>query len=209
MYIRIKKGGSIMWRILVVSLALFLVLGISSLARAEDKVVFGFEKDNQGWEIPEWAVEQTDYVAKSVDVSKDFAKEGKSSLKVMVVFPGKTWTGALVEDFEYFDWTPYKAISADIYIPKEAPQGLKAKIILTVGENWKFVEMARSIPLIPGEWTTISANLMPGSEDWKKMVVDEAFRKDVRKVAIRVEANKKPEYSGPIYIDNIKLSATK
>jgi hypothetical protein len=182
-----------------------MVLALSVLARAEEKLLFSFEKDTQGWEIPEWALEQEDNAGKGVEVSKDFAKEGTQSLKFMTAFPGKVWTAAIVEDFEYFDWSPYKAISADIYIPKDAPVGLKAKIILTVGESWKFTEMARSVALVPGEWVTVTANLLPGSEDWKRTVVDDAFRKDVRKFAIRVESNKKPEYSGPIYIDNIRL----
>jgi len=194
-----------MKKILVLAVAVVTVLLVSGIARAEEKVLFSFEKDAQGWEIPEWALEQEDHVAKTVEVSKDFAKDGQQSLKVMAAFPGKSWSAAIVEDFEYFDWTPYKTVLADIYIPKEAPVGLKAKIILTVGENWKFTEMARSVQLVPGEWTTVSANLLPGSEDWKKTVVDDGFRKDVRKFAIRVESNKKPEYNGPIYIDNIRL----
>ena len=194
-----------MKKLLVFALAIGLIFGMSKMARAEEKVAFGFEKDTQGWEIPEWAMEQEDYVGKTVAVSKDFAKEGKQSLKLMAVFPGKVWTAAIVEDFEYFDWTLYKSVSVDVYIPKDAPIGLKAKIILTVGEGWKFTEMARSVSLVPGEWATISANLLPGSEDWKRTVVDDNFRKDVRKLAVRIESNKKPEYNGPIYIDNIRL----
>lgn len=198
-----------MRKLLFTALAIAFVFGFSSIAQAEDKVIFSFEKDTQGWEIPEWALEQEDHVAKSVESSKDVTKDGMGSLKVMTAFPGKTWTAALVEDFEYFDWTPYKSISTDIYIPKDAPSGLKGKIILTVGEGWKFIEMARSVALVPGEWITITANLLPGSEDWKRTVVDEEFRKDVRKIAIRVESNKKPEYTGPIYVDNVRLTYNK
>lgn len=194
-----------MRKILVAAFVLALVSGVSNLVQAEERVLFGFEKDAQGWEIPEWAMEQEDHVAKTIEASKDIAKEGKGSLKVTAAFPGKVWTAVLVEDFEYFDWTPYKVVSVDVYIPKETPVGLKAKLILTVGENWKFTEMARSVALIPGEWVTISANILPGSEDWKKTVVDDSFRKDVRKIAIRIESNKKPEYNGPIYIDNVRL----
>ena len=195
-----------MRKIVTIALAALTVIALSTAAKAEDKVIFSFEKDTQGWEVPEWALEQEDHVAKSMVESKDVAKEGKGSLKVAAVFPGKVWTAALIEDFEYFDWTPYKAVSVDIYIPKEAPTGLKGKIILTVGESWKFIEMARAVPLVPGEWTTISANLLPGSEDWKRVTVDENFRKDVRKLAVRVESNKKPEYSGAFYIDNVRLT---
>jgi len=189
---------------MLMAVAVF-VLALPAFAAAEDKLIFGFEKDAQGWEIPDWAMEQEDHVAKSVAASKDVAKEGKQSLKVMANFPGKVWTAALIEDFEYFDWTPYKAVSVDIYIPKEAPIGLKGKLILTVGENWKFTEMSKAVSLVPGEWVNVTANLMPGSEDWKRTVVDDNFRKDVRKVAARVESNKKPEYNGPIYIDDFKL----
>jgi len=194
-----------MKKLALVLTAAFVVCLFSVSAQAEEKVLFGFEKDAQGFEIPEWAMEQEDYVGKSIEVSKDTASEGKSSLKMMAAFPGKSWTAALVEDFEYFDWTPYREISADVYIPATAPVGLKAKIVLTAGENWKFIEMARSVQLVPGQWVTITGNLAPGSEDWKKTIVDENFRKDIRKLAIRVESNKKPEYSGPIYIDNVKL----
>ena len=198
-----------MKRLFVFLTAIALVGLIATGARAEEKVLFSFEKDPQGWEIPEWALEQQDHVAKSVEISKDVAKAGQNSLKVMANFPGKAWTAALVENFEYFDWTPYKEIDCDIYLPKEAPTGLKAKIIVTVGENWKFTEMSRSVPLTPGQWVTISANLLPGSEDWKKTVVDDEFRKDVRKIVIRVESNKQPVYNGPIYIDNIRVITAK
>ena len=195
-----------MKKLIVVAMAIAIVALFSAAAHAEDKVIFSFEKDTQGWEIPEWALEQEDHVAKSVESSADVAKDGTKSLKMTANFPGKMWTAALVEDFEYFDWTPYKEVSADVYIPKEAPAGLKAKLVLTVGENWKWTEMSRGIALIPGEWTTITANLLPGSEDWKKTVVDEEFRKDVRKIVVRVESNKKPEYEGPFYVDNIRLT---
>lgn len=195
-----------MKKILMLGMVALVACLFSISAHAEDKVLFGFEKDTQGFEIPEWAMEQEDYIAKNVAVSKDIAKEGSQSLKVDCVFPGKVWTAGLVEDFEYFDWTPYKAISVDIYIPKTAPVGLKAKMVLTVGESWKFTEMARSVQLVPGEWVTVSAGLIPGSEDWKKTIVDDNFRKDVRKLAIRVESNKKPEYTGPFYIDNVVLA---
>ncbi|MFH1552340.1 MAG: hypothetical protein ABID83_01705, partial [Candidatus Omnitrophota bacterium] len=70
--------------------------------------------------------------------------------------------------------------------------------------NWKFVEMSRSVPLIPGEWVTITANIEPGSYDWKRIVPDETFAGDVRKIAIRIESNNKPAYTGPIYIDNVR-----
>lgn len=188
----------------VVLLTMAVVLSLSTLCLAVGKVLFGFETGTQGWEIPEWALEQEDMVGKEITVAKDFASEGKNSLAMSVDFPGGKWNGAIAEVVEYFDWTPYGKISADVYLPKEAPAGLKAKIVLTVGENWKWTEMARTVALTPGQTTTITANLKSGSEDWKKTVVDENFRKDVRKLAVRVESNK-PAFKGKIYIDNVRL----
>jgi hypothetical protein len=171
-----------------------------------EKVLFSFEDGTQYWEMPDWAKEKTDHVAKSIEASKDYASHGASSLKVMADFPGKVWTAALVEYEEYLDWAPYKRVSCDIYVPASVPEGLKAKIILTVGEDWRFTEMSRVVFLMPGKWTTVSASLEPGSDDWKMMSIDDNFRKDVRKIAIRIESNKGPIYSGPIYIDNFRLS---
>ena len=48
-------------------------------------------------------------------------------------------------------------------------------------------------------------SLEDGSLDWKRAEVNEAFRQDIRKVVVRVESNKRPEYNGPIYIDNIRV----
>jgi len=177
----------------------------SGSAFSADKVLFTYEEDTEGWEIPDWAYEQGDYVGEDVDSSDDFAKHGESSLKLMVDFPGGRWNGAVAEVMEYFDWTPYSGISCDIYLPPSAPVGLRAKIILTVGENWKWTEMSRSMRLTPGEWTHISANLKPGSNDWRRTKPTDEFRADVRKIAVRIESNK-PAYKGPVYIDNIVLS---
>ncbi len=173
--------------------------------QGEATVLFGFESGLQGWEIPDWAYEKPDHVQKEIVSSPDVASEGKSSLKLQAEFPGGRWTGAITEIMQYFDWTDFSKIACDIYIPKDAPLGLTGKMILTVGDSWKWVEMSGSFALKPGEWVTISADLKPGSIDWRRVQVDEAFRADVRKVDVRVESNNKPTYTGPIYIDNIRV----
>lgn len=188
--------------VLVFATAIF---AASGNAFSADRVLFSFEEDTEGWEIPDWAYEQDDYVGEEISSCRGISNKGKSSLKFDVNFPGGRWNGAVVEIMEYFDWTPYSALSCDIYLPKDAPNGLKAKIILTVGDNWKWTEMSRSIRLKPGEWAHISANLKPGSADWRRTKPTDEFRADVRKIAIRIESNK-PAYKGPVYIDNIVLS---
>ncbi|MBD3426396.1 MAG: hypothetical protein GF409_04090 [Candidatus Omnitrophica bacterium] len=171
----------------------------------EQTVLFSFEDGLQGWEIPDWAYEKPDHVQKEISPSADFASEGAQSLKMDVEYPGGRWTGGIVEIMQYFDWTDYSKIACDIYLPKDAPLGLRAKMILTVGDSWKWVEMSRSFGLVPGQWVTLTADITPGSIDWRRIQVDESFRADIRKIDIRVESNNRPAYTGPIYIDNVRV----
>jgi len=191
---------------LVLLTMLTLILGLSTMALAEEKLLNGFEKDLGGWRIPDWTLENTDYVAAKAEISQDFASEGKSSLKITANFPGEKWTGAYVETQEYFDWTPYGKISVDVYLPEGTPMGLTGKFILTVGKDWQWTEMNRGIILEPGKWTTISADLSVGSTDWRRTTCTDAFRKDVRKIGVRIESIRRPVYQGPIYIDNLRLT---
>lgn len=169
------------------------------------KVVFGFEEKVPSWEVPDWCFEKEEYVTESVAISTKFAKEGLSSLELMASFPGARWTAAYVETQQFFDWTPYKSLSADVYLPQEAPFGLQAKFILTVGKDWTWMEMSSLVKLLPGEWATITASLIPGSTDWRGTQVTDEFRSDVRKLGIRIDSNTRPAYSGPIYIDNVRV----
>ena len=193
-----------MKRLTAVALVLVFVSMCSS-AFAADKALFSFENDLQGWGIPDWAYEKDDHVAEELDVSNKYASDGKSSLEILADFPGGCWSGAYIENVEYFDWTPYSTISVDIYIPTTAPNGLKGKVILTQGEDWAWREMNRSVDLEPGQWTTVTADIKAGSTDWKRVDPDDSFRQDIRKFGIRVESNLRPIYKGPIYIDNIVL----
>jgi len=190
------------WKILLLVAGLFL---IAQPGFCKEKLIFGFEENMPSWEIPDWCFEKNDHVGESIAISTKFAKEGKSALELMTNFSGGKWAGAYVEIQQFFDWVPYKAILADIFLPKDAPFGLQAKFILTAGEDWAWIEMSRLTKLIPGEWTTISASLVPASTDWRKTQITDAFRADVRKVGIRVESNIRPTYSGPVYIDNVRL----
>ena len=186
------------------------VLGLASGVSAQDAeplTVFDFEGSLQDWAIPDWAKEKPEDVGRVLSTSQEVASHGKESLQLLADFPGETWTGAYIEVFMHVsDWSQFGTVSVDAYLPPTAPAGLAARFILTVGEQWTWTEMNRALPLEPGKWTTITANLKPGSLDWKFFPTD-AFRKDIRKVGIRVESDKKPAYSGPIYFDNIRLGS--
>jgi len=193
---------------LLLTLALFLTANTgfcAEKAAAAGKVLFGFEEKAPSWEIPDWCFEKEEYVGESIAVSTKFAKEGLSSLEIMTNFPGAKWTAAYIEVQQYFDWTVYKTLSADVYLPKDAPLGLQSRFILTLGNDWTWIEMAHLVKLMPGEWTTVTASLIPGSTDWRRTQVTDEFRADVRKLGIRIESNMRPVYSGPVYIDNVRV----
>ena len=202
-----RKKGCQMNKIVICAIALVVFTFATWPCMAAEKVLYNFEKDAEGWEIPEWALEKQDYVGRAVERSGDAAKDGKGSLRLDCGFPGKVWAAGIVEVAESLNLADYGSISCDVYLPKDAPSGLEAMIILTVGESWKWVEMSRGVFLVPGEWTTLTGGLLPGVTSWRRTIVDENFRKDIRKIDIRIESDKKPIYKGPVYIDNIRVGS--
>lgn len=183
----------------------WLTIGPIVSAQEQGLVIFDFEDNPQEWAIPDWATEGDGYVAETIEISQDVASHGAGSLQILAHFPGEKWTGAYVEVMmRVTDWGQFGAVATDVFLPPNAPRGLESRFILSVGDKWEWTEMNRAIPLEPGKWTTVSANLKPGSLDWKFFPTD-MFRKDIRKVGIRIESNKRPVYSGPIYVDNIRL----
>ena len=190
-----------------------------SSASALGEIRFDFEDGDEGWSIPDWSFNQKDHKAISSEVSTDFASSGTHSLKVMCDFPGDVWTAALVDkEFEDpVDLYGYHSISVDMYLPKNAPKELMlARMILTVGEEWRFTEMRFPVQLKAGKWTTVSARLesyeVPDPV-WKGRAEKRLFLniRKVRKVAVRIEYDIAPpyrlgtEYKGPVYIDNMVI----
>ncbi|MFH1877438.1 MAG: hypothetical protein ABH883_01345 [Candidatus Omnitrophota bacterium] len=174
--------------------------------------VYDFERDNDGWEIPAWAFDKEDHVARTLERTEAVSSSGNGSIGLYVEFPGAKWAAALAEIEHYLDITPYGKISVDIYLPKDAPEiGLRGKLILTVDNDWKFVEMTRGTRLKPGQWTIVTADLTENSTDWsndcKTLKINDQFKSDVRKISVRLESTKTP-YSGPVYIDNLMLYAS-
>ena len=212
---------------MILSMAIILITSGSALAA--ERILFDFEKDTEGWGVPEWCFDKPDYVCKTATTSKDVASHGSSSLMLEVELPGPMWHAGVVECDECeFDLSKYSTISCDFYLPKNAPHGISAKLVLTVSENkeWKWTETANGIDLQPGQWVTLTANLKPSSKDWMRLRspeeaqtnsnnpkitgayildVTDAFRAKVKKIDVRVESDK-VDYKGKIYIDNIRVA---
>lgn len=175
-------------------------------ALAAEVVIYSFENGEDGWVIPDWAKVSNDYVGTDLAISYEHALEGRASLALQAQFPGGRWTGSYVErQMETTDWGPFERLLLSIFLPPEAPAGLRGKIILTVGDQWQWTEQNQAVPLVPGQWTTVSVDLRAHSMDWK-FFPDDAFRRDVRKIGVRIESDKKPAYHGPIFLDDIRLA---
>ena len=174
-------------------------------SQSDELEIFGFENGTDEFAIPDWAMTSPDYVGKSAKQSLEMQSHGNGSLEIDADFPGTKWSGAYVDRLIYVtDWSAFGGLAADVYVPANAPKGLKARFIIGIGDKWEWTEMNRALPLEPGQWTPLVANLKPGSMDWK-FFPDESFRKDVRKLGIRIEADKGVTYTGPVYIDSVRL----
>ena len=172
------------------------------------RILFDFEYDSENWEIPDWAIDKSDHIATELNHVTGLGSTGNGSLEIQTEFPGSFWSGAVIELAQYISFEDFEMISVDIFLPIDAPKGLRGKLILTYGPDWNFVEMSRSERLEPGEWNTLIADITDNSMDWKRTKPDKTFRNDIRKIALRIESNK-PAYSGPIYVDSFSLYSDK
>jgi len=202
----------------IVVLCILMLSGACAAWCQGTPVLFDFENEIEYWGIPDWSDGQFDVVSTRVSISSDIFSTGKSSLKLGCDFPGNSWASAIVEyqnDLK-LNLKGYKNISADIFIPVNAPaELLAAKIILTIDSSWQWIEMRKAVPLKKGEWVTVKAPLetTPAGElkHWicaknERCLLDQLG--EVKKIAIRIEYNENkgqsaPEYKGDIYIDNV------
>lgn len=194
------------------------MLTVSTHTFAGDRIQFDFEDDPKGWQIPDWAYYQDDHKAKNTEISTDVASTGSGSFKIDCDFPGDLWTAALVERERDMDLTDYETISVDVYLPKGAPRGkLLARFVLTIGDGWYFTEQRDVVPLIPGQWVTLTARLeseySEEQSDWKGRKHKSLYHhiNKIKKIAVRIEYNASPpnfigpRYEGPVYIDNLVI----
>ena len=196
----------------------FLILVfVANVGVCGNKIVFNFDESTQWWEIPTWAIGNSDYAGVSLELSKDFVFSGENSLKFICDFPGNVWKAAIIEHERDINLTGYKKITVHVYVPKEAKaRYLEARIVVTTG-NWFFIETRDSVNLRRGEWTKVEAILDISKsgelKEWRCSNREECIREnldEVKRLAVRIEQNANPwqpdsEYSGPVYIDDVVI----
>ena len=180
----------------------------TNIANSREQVIYNCERYIKNWKVPEWSLQKTDYVSPILAINENFKKDSNSSLKLIVSFPGESWSAGIIETEGCFDLTLHKAISFDVYLPKGAPQGIEARTIIVSGEVWQWFEMKNSVEIKPGHRTTVFANLRYGNHNWNTqegvIAITDAIKANICKIGIRIESNI-VKYEGPVYIDNIKL----
>ncbi len=174
----------------------------------QDKMIYNCKQYMHNWDIPTWSLIEEDYVSPILAIDKNFTNQGASSIKLTVAFPGEEWRAGIVETEGFFDLTLYRAISFDMYLPKNAPNGIEVRTIIVTGEDYQWLEIKDPISIRPGRRTTVTASLKKGNRSWSGMngtrkMTDE-IKSGIRKIAIRIESND-VKYEGPVYIDNIRL----
>ncbi|MDD5438984.1 MAG: hypothetical protein PHS37_02225 [Candidatus Omnitrophica bacterium] len=194
------------------------VIMVCAAAYGQKPLTFDFEKNTDGWDIPDWAMDQKDCVGRVVTATQDVSNTGKGALKIETDYPGNQWASVIVEYEKDLDLRGYKAISADVYIPKECKTELmQARIVVTAGSDYFWIEAKTPVRLVPGKWATVTAPLNVSENGelnyWRCKDLSTcilAHLDQVKKVAIRIEYNASPKnagapYKGPVYVDNIKI----
>ena len=191
----------------IVIIVLFLSCIFGTIVFSQEIMMYGFEDNNQGWEVPFWSCEKNEYKTGEVNISKEVSRQGKSSLEMIVDFPGNRWSAGIVEVEGNFDLSESKYIIFDIYIPETAPKCLETKIILAL-EGYHWLEMNKTFNLEPGKWKRVKASLKKNCKWWTncgQIKLTQSLKREIYKIGIRIESNN-IRYAGPVFIDNITLS---
>ena len=77
-------------------------------------VLFDFEYDSESWEIPDWAMDKSDYIATGLNHVTGLGSTGKGSLEIQTDFPGSFWSGAIIELAQYISFEGFEKISGSL-----------------------------------------------------------------------------------------------
>ena len=147
----------------------------------EPSVLFTFDNDTEGWagyEGPVSHVEQP-------------TADGNGSLRVNVSLVGRGWSDNTFESPEMNkDFSQYREIRIQVFIPPQSPPGLKGQIFTKSGQNWTWRDNGWK-PLRQGRWTTFS---IPSSRI--------QHINYVRTIGIKIGSNS--SYNGEAYIDKVE-----
>jgi hypothetical protein len=183
------------------------------MADAPPVLLYGFEQDIEGWNLPDWPDANKNDKGQVVQpiCSDEESSEGHRSLKMTFhIAPARASQG-FVGVHPLSDWTMLRRVRMDVYLPPNAPAGLTAHFYM-MQDGWHWRESTPRIALKPGQWTTLETPLVGSGVAAEWGCSEKEFRAglpDVLDFGIRI-GNEEPNrvgYSGPVYIDNVRAEA--
>ncbi len=156
-----------------------------AIAGGADETLIASWESTESIGLQGWYIDYTEYGSPSLFNSIDIAEDGTHSLKLELQTDGNGWkgTGVAVD----FDASPYKLITACVYVPGGVTQLLGAKLYVK-DANWTWHD-AGHINLEAGKWTQLFAP------------IDASWPTPFRKFGIMVGSE--DACSEPVYIDNV------
>jgi hypothetical protein len=175
--------------------------------------LYGFESGIDGWSMPPWPDANHDehgaQYAPTAVAAPGLA--GMHALQVQVSIHSGKFSQAVVGVRPTSDWTPFRKVLVDVFLPASAPEGLAAHFYM-MGDSWQWRESAVHVLLRPGQWTTVEVALDGrGVEgDWGKPLAD--IRKRLVNVldfglSLHNEGPHWSAYTGPVYVANFRAVA--
>ena len=155
------------------------------------EILYDFEIDKEGWQL---STEEGNEGGLSVFRSAEKASQGQSSLQLNVQFPGGgQWKrSAIMKGLTNTDWSGYKEISFDVYLPEGASYFQIE--VYSKSEMWIMTQWPGSgapVYLSPGQWNSITVPL-------DRLGDVQAFRE----IGIMIGTSE-TLFEGAVYIDRI------
>jgi uncharacterized protein DUF5060 len=128
--------------------------------------------------------------------------KGQRSLALKAGFPGEAAIFSKVKE----DWTGSGRLVFDVYVPKGAPNDMRAMVYVRERDWWWYQTLLQPL-LRPGDWTKLIVDISPESTIWQatghKREWDGYVAQNIREMGIRIFGHKK--FADAVYIDNIEL----
>ena len=166
---------------------------IGGMAMADDSAsmdgsaLHSFESDEEGFVLADyWSG------GSGIAITDADASDGSQSVAITVSFNGTEWQEAgIYLQPGGLDWSAYSEFAVDVFVPEGATDQL-AQIFIKTGDDWTWANTP-DIPLVAGEWTTVTADLSTMGE-----------MSAVQEYGIKVGTGA-TAFEGDILIDNFHL----
>lgn len=116
-------------------------------------LLFDFTHDTEDWTMPDWPEAN-----KSPNGVRYACTAPDQTLNIPLSFNKLTKTEGFVNYGPASNWQRFRSVSADIYVPADAPKGILGSFFL-MGDGWKWNIPLDMTPLVPGKWNRIEAPL--------------------------------------------------